>query len=95
MARGEHRASAILAAYQRLPQWRLSTLPRYISADDISSCSIASRAWRQPCRYVRDRAISSLRSWHVWLMRAGDIVGLRLGDIDWDRSSTAISMISG
>ena len=79
-------APALLAAVPTVPQWRLSTLPRYIPADDVErsivSCDDGPAG-------VRDRAILLLLA--RLALRAGDIVGLRLGDIDWDRSVVHVS----
>ena len=79
-------APALLVAVPTVPQWRLSTLPRYICADDVER-SIAS-CGDGPAG-VRDRAILLLLA--RLALRAGDIVGLRLGDIDWDRSALHVS----
>ena len=79
-------APALLAAVPTVPQWRLSTLPRSICADDVER-SIAS-CGDGPAG-VRDRAILLLLA--RLALRAGDIVGLRLGDIDWDRSALHVS----
>ena len=79
-------APALLAAVPTVPQWRLSALPRYICADDVER-SIAS-CGDGPAG-VRDRAILLLLA--RLALRAGDIVGLRLADIDWDRSALHVS----
>lgn len=59
--------------------WRLDSLPRYLSEDDverlIASCDPKSPAGR------RDRAILLLLA--RLGLRAGDIAQLRLSDIDW------------
>jgi len=70
-------------AVPTIPQWRLSSMPRYLSPQDVgrvlASCSPQSAAG------VRDRAVLLLL---VRLgLRAGDIVALRINDIDW-RSGT-------
>ena len=83
----EGAASAALAeALPRVPQWRLSELPRYIAADDVER-TIAS-CGDDPVG-VRDRAILLLLA--RLALRAGDIVDLRLGDIDWDRAEIRVS----
>jgi site-specific recombinase XerD len=60
-------------------QWRLSSLPRYISAADvervIASCDHLTRG------RLRDRAILLLLA--RLGLRAGDVAGLGLSDIDW------------
>lgn len=59
---------------------RESTLPRYVSESDIESL-IASCDTAAPVG-MRDRAILLLLA--RLALRAGDIVGLRLSDINWD-----------
>lgn len=60
-------------------QWKLSSLPRYLQSEDvervIASCDLASPVGR------RDRAILLLLARLGF--RAGDIVQIQLGDIDW------------
>ena len=79
-------AAALVEAVPTVPQWRLSTLPRYIPADDVER-TIAS-CGDDPMG-VRDRAILLLLA--RLALRAGDIVALRLGDIDWDRAEIRVS----
>lgn len=66
---------------------RLSALPRYLPAEDvervIASCDRASALGR------RDRAILLLLA--RLGLRAGDIVQLRLGDIDWKAAWIQVS----
>src|SRR5207302_1942726 len=67
------------AAIPTVAHWRLASLPRYLPPKDvkslIASCDRASAvAWR-------DRAILLLLA--RLGLRAGDIVQLRLSDIDW------------
>ena len=79
-------SAALIAAVPTVPEWRLSALPRYISADDveraIASCDTNPAG-------VRDQAILLLLA--RLALRAGDIVALRLGDIDWDRAVLHVS----
>jgi site-specific recombinase XerD len=60
----------------------LATLPRYILNDDvervIASCDLATP------RGVRNRAVLLLLA--RLALRAGDVAGLHLEDIDWDKS---------
>jgi site-specific recombinase XerD len=67
------------AAIPVLAHWRLASLPRYLCEDDverlITSCDLASPVG------TRDRAILLLLA--RLGLRAGDIVQLRLCDIDW------------
>jgi site-specific recombinase XerD len=72
-------ASSLDGAIPVLVHRRLSSLPRYLSADDVervvASCDRASAVGQ------RDRAILLLLA--RLGLRAGDIVHLRLRDIDW------------
>lgn len=71
--------SGLLAAVPRLAHWRLSEVPRCLPPDDverlIASCDSSTTVG------IRDRAILLLLS--RLGLRAGDIVGLRLTDLDW------------
>lgn len=72
-------SSALLGAIPTLAHWRLSSVPRYLPPEDverlIASCDVSSLVG------LRDRAILLLLA--RLGLRAGDIVGLRLPDIDW------------
>lgn len=63
-----------------IPHWRLSSLPRYLQAEEVerivASCDSATAVGK------RDRAILLLLA--RLGLRAGDIVQMRLGDIDWN-----------
>jgi site-specific recombinase XerD len=71
--------AALLGAIPTLAHWRLSPVPRYLPPEDIerliASCDVSSPAG------LRDRAILLLLA--RLGLRAGDIVGLRLQDLDW------------
>lgn len=73
-------------AVPTIPQWRLSALPRYISATDverlIATCDLATPAG------VRDRAILLLLA--RLGLRAGDIVALSLDDVDWQHATLCV-----
>jgi len=73
-------------AIPRIPQWRLAALPRYLSPKDvervISSCNIDTPLG------LRDRAILLLLA--RLGLRAGDIVTLRLDDIDWGAATLKV-----
>ncbi len=79
-------AAALIAAVPTVPQWRLSTLPRYIPAGDVER--VIASCGGTPAG-IRDRAILLLLA--RLALRAGDIVALRLGDIDWDRAEIHVS----
>lgn len=72
-------AAELAAAIPTLAHWRLASLPRYLQEEDverlIASCDSASAVGK------RDRAILLLLA--RLGLRAGDIVQLRLHDIDW------------
>jgi site-specific recombinase XerD len=71
--------AALLGAIPTLAHWRLSSVPRHLPPEDverlIASCDVLSPVG------LRDRAILLLLA--RLGLRAGDIVGLRLQDIDW------------
>lgn len=74
------------AAIPTVAHWRLASLPRYLPPEDverlIASCDRASGVGR------RDRAILLLLA--RLGLRAGDIVHLRLSDIDWKDASIQV-----
>lgn len=67
--------------------WRLSTLPRYLSTSDVeqvvNACDDSTEVG------ARDRTIVLLLS--RLGLRSGDILGLGLGDIDWAKGSLVVS----
>ena len=75
------------AAIPVVANWSLSSLPRYLQAEEvervIAACDSASPVGR------RDRAILLLLA--RLALRAGDIVQLRLGDIDWKGAWISVS----
>lgn len=74
------------AAIPTLAHWRLASLPRYLQPEEverlIASCDRASAVGR------RDRAILLLLA--RLGLRAGDIVNLRLSEIDWKGASVSV-----
>lgn len=74
-----HCASVLDGAIPVLAHWRLASLPRYLPEDDVESL-IASCDRTSPVG-TRDRAILLLLA--RLGLRAGDIVQLRLSDLDW------------
>jgi len=72
-------AAGLEGAIPVLAHWRLASLPRYLQGEEvervIASCDLASPVGR------RDHAILLLLA--RLGLRAGDIVQLRLGDVDW------------
>jgi site-specific recombinase XerD len=75
------------AAIPVLAHWRLSSLPRYLQSDEvervIASCDRKTQVGR------RDRAILLLLA--RLGLRAGDIVKLRIDDIDWKEAWIHVS----
>ena len=73
-------AAGLDAAIPVVAHWRLSSLPRYVQPEEveriINSCDLNSPVGR------RDRAILLLLA--RLGLRAGDILELRLSDIDWE-----------
>jgi len=71
----------LIAAVPRIAHWKLSALPRYISAEAIeqliATCDPTTTAG------ARDRAIILLLA--RLGLRAGDVRDLRLADIDWSQ----------
>jgi integrase/recombinase XerD len=78
--------AALLGAIPTLAHWRLSSVPRYLPPEDverlIASCDVSSPVG------LRDRAILLLLA--RLGLRAGDIVGLRLKDIDWKNARISV-----
>jgi integrase/recombinase XerD len=69
-----------------IAQWRLSTLPRYIETAQVDQL-IATCDPITPTG-LRDRAILLLLA--RLGLRAGGIVSLRLGDLDWQRATVSV-----
>ena len=78
VAEGRCRAG-LLGAIPVVPHWRLTSLPRYVAPEDverlIACCDPTTPVGK------RDRAILLLLA--RLGLRAGDIVQMRVGDIDW------------
>ncbi|HEY6240642.1 MAG TPA: tyrosine-type recombinase/integrase [Burkholderiales bacterium] len=72
-------ATDLTDAVPKVPTWRLAKLPRYLPADDVERVIAACDRCSPVAR--RDRAMLLLLA--RLGLRAGDVVGLRLGDIDW------------
>lgn len=74
-------SAELIAAVPRIAHWKLSSLPRYISAEAIerlvAACDPTTTAG------ARDRAIIVLLA--CLGLRAGDVRDLRLADIDWSQ----------
>jgi integrase/recombinase XerD len=70
-----------------VPQWRLSSLPRYLSLADVErlivSCDLGTM------HGIRDRAILLLFA--RLGLRAGDVLNMRLKDIDWATGTVLVS----
>lgn len=74
--------AGLLGAIPAVAHWRLASLPRHLPSEDveriISSCDISSAIGK------RDRAVLLLLA--RLGLRAGDVVQLRLQDIDWEKA---------
>ena len=81
----------LVGAVPTPPSWRLSTLPRYLPPSDIER-AIASCDTRSEVG-VRDRAILLLLA--RLGLRAGDVAGLELDDIDWRHARLRVCGKSG
>jgi site-specific recombinase XerD len=67
--------------------WRLAGMPRYLSPEQVSRLIAACDGETVACR--RDRAIILLLA--RLGLRAGDVAGLRLGDIEWETGALRVS----
>lgn len=80
-------AAGLVGSIPVLAHWRLSSLPRYLQPEEvervIASCDPATPVGK------RDRAILLLLA--RLGLRAGDVVQLRLGDLDWREASISVS----
>jgi len=77
---------ALLSAIPTVANWRLSSLPRYISLEEIEKV-VQSCNTTVPVG-IRDHAVLLLLA--RLGLRASDIVNLRISDIDWDRSTLRV-----
>jgi site-specific recombinase XerD len=80
-------ATDLAEAVPKVPTWRLAKLPHYLPADDveriIAACDRSSPVAR------RDRAMLLLLA--RLGLRAGDVVGLRLGDLEWEQGRLRVA----
>jgi site-specific recombinase XerD len=67
--------------------WRLARLPRYLTAEQVDSL-VAACDGSSPARR-RDRAILLLLA--RLGLRAGDVAGLRIADIEWETGTLRVS----
>jgi len=75
------------AAIPAVANWRLSALPCALPPDDIER--IVAACDTTTGLGLRDRAVLLLLA--RLGLRAGDVVGLRLGDIDWQNATLRVS----
>lgn len=70
----------------KVPQWRLASLPRYLESADVArvvdSCDLTKS------HGLRDHAILLLLS--RLGLRAGDVVGMELDDLDWRKGTLKV-----
>lgn len=74
---------SLIAAIPTVAHWQLTSLPRYISTDDIQRVIQSCDTDQLPG--MRDHAVLLLLA--RLGLRASDIVNLRLSDIDWHRAT--------
>ncbi|MGD0235025.1 MAG: site-specific integrase [Syntrophorhabdales bacterium] len=79
-------AANLEAAIPVLAHWRLSSLPRYLLPEDVERVVTSPDPSTPVGR--RDRAILLLLA--RMGLRAGDIIKLRLGDIDWEEAKIRV-----
>jgi integrase/recombinase XerD len=84
-ARGECRPG-LDQAVPPVPQWRLSALPRYLPPKDVERVIAACDTTR--LHGLRDRAILLLLA--RLGLRAGDILDLRVDDLDWGAAALRV-----
>jgi len=70
---------ALVDAVPKVPTWRLGRLPRYLPKEDVVRILAACK--RQDGTGLRNRALLLLLA--RLGLRSHEVVGLRLGDIDW------------
>lgn len=78
--------ACIVEAVPTIYDWKLSALPRYLETDDVERV-IASCNLKKP-HGVRNRAVLLLLA--RLGLRAGDIVGMRLDDLDWEAGTVRV-----
>ena len=71
------------AAIPTIAQWRLSTLPRYLPPDDVER--VIAACDRSTAGGIRDHAILLLLA--RLGLRAGEVAGLQLDDVDWSQGT--------
>ena len=86
VAQGQCPAS-LVEAIPSVAYWRLSSLPRYLQPDEVERVLVSADT--QTSVGKRDRAILLLLA--RLGLRAGDVVQLRLTDIDWRAATIAVS----
>ena len=77
----------LVEAVPTVPSVRLAALPRYLDKDDIErvikACDVTTH------NGIRDKSILLLLA--RLALRAGDVVNLRLTDLDWDQATILVS----
>ena len=79
--------ASLVEAIPSVAYWRLSSLPRYLQPDEVERVLVSADT--QTSVGKRDRAILLLLA--RLGLRAGDVVQLRLTDIDWRAATIAVS----
>lgn len=79
--------AALIGALPTIANWRLSSLPVYLSPEDVERIVCAPDP--ATCMGRRDRAILLLLA--RLGLRAGDVAGLRMADVDWHAGTLLMS----
>lgn len=82
-----HCGEALQSAIPRLARWRQAALPRYLKSAVVER--IIARCDPSTPLGARDRAVLLLLA--RLALRAGDVAGLRLKDIDWSRGRLRVT----
>ena len=77
----------LVEALPTIAEWKLATLPAYLSREDVERLIDAPDP--RTCTGQRDRAILLLLA--RLGLRAGDIIGLRLSDLDWGAGTLLVA----
>jgi len=77
----------LVDAVPKVPTWRLAKLPRYLPDDDVER--IIAACDRKSPTPLRDRAMLLLLA--RLGLRGADVVGLRLGDIEWKQGRVRVA----
>jgi site-specific recombinase XerD len=77
----------LIDAVPRVPSWRMTQLPRYLSDADVERTVDSCK--RESSAAFRDHAVLTLLA--RLGLRAGDVAGLRLTDLDWQHGRIRVA----